>query len=216
MNILKEKPSVDREKTLRQEEKKRDFECLDRIALGSIQDKESAFKTLFDAYHHRIFALVYPVVRSQEEAEDIVQETFVRVYNNAAGFERNSSFFTWIYRIAMNLAIDFTRRKKNKAHSEYSEAHHDSADVDWIAPWREAAPDHKVFHDELQAKMKAALDALPHNHREVLLLREVEGLSYEECADTLNVPKGTIMSRLFHARKKLHELLIPYMRESTV
>jgi RNA polymerase sigma-70 factor, ECF subfamily len=176
-----------------------------------------AFRTLFDKYHRRIFAIALGVVKNPQDAHDIVQEAFVRVHRHLGGFQGSSSFYTWLYRITMNLSIDYHRRKKNAPHVDYDDAlRRDDADVEdadnIMSAFAASADPHKAHsRKELAARMQAALATLPAYHQQVIVLREVEGLSYEEIAKIMKVPKGTIMSRLFHARRKMQSALAEYV-----
>ena len=174
-----------------------------------------AFRVLFDKYHKRAFSVAYGVLKSRQDALDVVQEGFVKVHRHLGSFEGSSSFYTWLYRIVMNLAIDSLRRRKTSRPVEYDDAiarDSDATEGDAIvARMLDANPRKAAIRRELIAKIDAALDELPDYHREVILLREIDGLSYEEMAEILEVPKGTIMSRLFHARKKMQAALAAYV-----
>lgn len=174
----------------------------------------AAFKVLFERYHRRVYAVALGVLKSPQDAHDVVQEAFVKVYKHLPDFQGASSFYTWLYRITMNLAIDQLRRKKTARQVDYDDAvGRDSQPGDnAIAPHLDGAdPSRTHARKELAAKMQAALATLPEYHQQVILLREVEGLSYEEIATIMKVPKGTIMSRLFHARRKMQTALADYV-----
>lgn len=175
----------------------------------------AAFRVLFDKYHKRAFSVAFGVLKNRQDALDVVQEGFVKVHRHLESFEGSSSFYTWLYRIVMNLAIDSLRRRKTSRPVEYDDAirrDSDAAGEDAIlARMLDANPRKAAIRRELVAKIDAALAELPDYHREVILLREVDGMSYEEMAEVLEVPKGTIMSRLFHARKKMQAALADYV-----
>ena len=178
-------------------------------------DKE-AFRKLFDRYHRRAYAVAIGVVKNPDDAQDVVQDAFVRVHKHIQKFEGSSSFYTWLYRIVMNLSIDHVRRATKRKHLDYDDQINRGADKiegdGTIAPTlTDANPRKMALRRELSDTIHAALQELPEHHRAVIVLREVEGLSYEEIADVLDVPKGTIMSRLFHARKKMQASLEPYL-----
>jgi RNA polymerase sigma-70 factor (ECF subfamily) len=177
---------------------------------------QAGFRALFDKYHRRVFAIALGVVKSPQDAHDIVQEAFVRVHRHLGGFQGSSSFYTWLYRITMNLAIDHHRRTKHTRHVDYDDAiGRDEAELQGagnIAPVFNGADPHKTqARKELAARMQAALRELPPHHQQVIVLREVDGLSYEEIANVMKVPKGTVMSRLFHARRKMQAALADYV-----
>jgi RNA polymerase sigma-70 factor (ECF subfamily) len=192
-----------------------DRELVARIRGGD----QRAFRLLFERYHRRAFAVAFGVVKNKEDALDVVQDGFVKVHRHIDKFHGNSSFYTWLYRIVMNLAIDHVRRRKNAKGLEYDdsvrrEADDVAGDGALLPRVLDANPGKTVARRELLGRIQAALDELPEYHRAVILLREIEGLSYEEMAQTLGVPKGTIMSRLFHARKKMQASLRDYVEGS--
>jgi len=175
----------------------------------------NAFKVLFERYHRRVYAVALGVLKSPQDAHDVVQEAFVKVYKHLPDFQGASSFYTWLYRITMNLAIDQLRRRKTARQVDYDDAVGRDSQADdptRIAPHVEASDPGKTHsRKELAGKIQAALATLPEYHQQVILLREVEGLSYEEIAKIMKVPKGTIMSRLFHARRKMQSALAEYV-----
>lgn len=183
------------------------------VALAQAGD-HAAFRSLFERYHRRAFAVAYGVVKNKEDASDVVQEAFVKVHKHLGNFQGTSSFYTWLYRIVMNLAIDHLRRKKTARPIEYDDgiARTPEAGDEAIMPRMMGTnPRRAVLRREVLERVEKALETLPEYHREVILLREVEGLSYEEMAEALEVPKGTIMSRLFHARRKMQAALAEYV-----
>jgi RNA polymerase sigma-70 factor, ECF subfamily len=189
----------------------------DRDLVRRVQEGDhEAFRALYTRYHRRAYAVAYGVVKNKQDALDVVQDGFVKVHKHIDKFQGTSSFYTWLYRIIMNLAIDHVRRRRNAKGLEYDDRV--GRDDDEIAGSSsllprilDANPGKTVIRRELLDRIQAALEELPEYHRAVILLREVEGLSYEEMAQVLDVPKGTIMSRLFHARKKMQAALSDYM-----
>jgi RNA polymerase sigma-70 factor (ECF subfamily) len=179
------------------------------------QGDRTAFRTLFDKYHRRVFAVALGVVKNPSDAHDVVQEAFVKVHRHLATFQGASSFYTWLYRITMNLAIDHLRRKKVARQVDFDESlkrDDEIEDPGNLAPVLTNSDPGKVHsRKELATKIQGALGTLPEIHRQCILLREVEGLSYEEIATIMKVPKGTIMSRLFHARRKMQSALAEYV-----
>jgi len=189
----------------------------DRTLVERVQGgDERAFRALYERYHRRAFAVAYGVVKNKQDALDVVQDGFVKVHKHIGKFQGSSSFYTWLYRIIMNLSIDHVRRRKNSKGLEYDdgvgrEADEVAGDGTLLPRILDANPGKTVVRRELLEKIQGALDELPEYHRAVILLREIEGLTYEEMSETLGVPKGTIMSRLFHARKKMQAALSDYM-----
>lgn len=168
-----------------------------------------AFRGLVEKYEDRVYGMVLGMLRNREDARDVAQEAFVKAYRSLSTFRLEAGFYTWLYRIAMNLAIDHVRRKKRSgAVSSFDEAVAARDDMGEIAAaHHEDGPGRVVDRKELHGQILAALETLPEDQREVVLLREVDGLSYRDIADVMGVPEGTVMSRLFYARKKLQKAL---------
>jgi RNA polymerase sigma-70 factor (ECF subfamily) len=189
----------------------------DRELVRRVQRGEgAAFRELFDRYHRRAYAVAFGVVKNKQDSLDIVQEAFIKVHRHIQSFQGSSSFYTWLYRIVMNLAIDHVRRSKKGRDLDYDDRvrreDDDVAGDGAILPRiLDGNPGKTVLRRELTDAIQRALDELPEYHRAVIILREVEGLSYEEMAKILKVPKGTIMSRLFHARRKMQAALSAYL-----
>lgn len=197
-------------KAAREGEAEVDLELVRRAQTGD----EAAFRSLVERHQRRAFAIALSLVRHEQDARDIVQDAFLRVHKSLPTFQGQSSFFTWLYRIVTNLAIDLVRRPgrnndelaEDKQRSS-SPGGADQPDPLWVARVDGADPVDVLRRKELASRMREAIDALPSYHKAVILMREVEGMSYEEMAEAMNVSKGTIMSRLFHARQKLQKAL---------
>lgn len=174
-----------------------------------------AFRVLMDRYQRRVFSHCYGMVRNQDDAMDMVQETFVKVYKSLERFQHNSSFYTWVYRIATNVCIDFLRKAGRAKTVDYDDAIGRSEDTDDpgnLLPSRLGLNPARVHaRRELLEKIEDAIAQLSDKHRQVILLREVQGLSYQEIADVAEVSIGTVMSRLHHARKNLQDALREYV-----
>jgi RNA polymerase sigma-70 factor, ECF subfamily len=162
-----------------------------------------AFGVLVERYQRRVVGVAMAVVHNQDDAIELSQETFVRAYENLSKFESRSSFSTWLYRIAANLAIDFWRREGRHVvlHGEDAETEIGKMPTTTGDSFKE------VSRLELSARLKQALEELTPEHRAVILLREVEGMSYDEISDVLQCPRGTVMSRLHYARTHLRTIL---------
>ena len=172
-------------------------------------DRE-AFRTLFERYHRRAYALAFGVLRNQDDALDVVQDAFIKAHKYLDKFEGNSSFYTWLYRIVMNLAIDHLRKHRRARPVELDEARLDEgvgADDALLPKMLGSNPGRALMDKQIRARIEEALGELSDNHRAVLVMRELEGMSYEEMAQAMNCSKGTIMSRLFHARKNMQKRL---------
>ncbi len=148
------------------------------------------------------------LVRDEDDAREVVQEAFLRVHRGLDSFHGGSSFFTWLYRIVTNLSIDLIR-KPHRRDAELRDSHEssDEADIPFLSRIDGADPMDVVRRQEIKERIQSALDDLPPYHRGVILMREIQGMSYEEMATAMKVSKGTIMSRLFHARQKLQRAL---------
>lgn len=171
----------------------------------------TAFRILYERYQRRIYAVAFGYVRNQEDALDVVQEAFVKVHKHIERFEGQSSFYTWLYRITANACIDLLRKRRGKA-LEYDDAiRHDGGPATQevfrsLAPMGD--PGQSVQNEEILRAVQAGLAELSEKHRMVIVMRELQGMSYAEIAKAMNCSKGTIMSRLFHARKNLQALLV--------
>jgi RNA polymerase sigma-70 factor (ECF subfamily) len=178
----------------------------------------AAFRSLVQRHQRRAFGIAFALVHHEEDAQEVVQEAFVRVYRNLPAFNGSSSFFTWLYRIVTNLSIDLLRKPSRRETGledapAFDEGADARADFSLLARLGMASPADVVRRKELAACIEDALATLPPYHRGVIVMREIEGLSYEEMAEAMGVSKGTIMSRLFHARKKLQAALAQVYRE---
>jgi len=177
-----------------------------------------ALEELVRFYQDRVYRLAYGLLQDPEDALDVTQEAFLRVHQSVGRFAGKSAFFTWLYRIVVNLCHD-TRRKKARRKHEFSldqviEEREEAGDPPLeIADPYGIAPDEASADQELESKVREAMESLPDKHRTTLLLREVEGLSYEEIAEATHVNIGTVMSRLHYARKRMQEMLRPILGE---
>ncbi len=172
-------------------------------------DKE-AFHLLFDKYKNRVFAAAYSMLRSREDAEDVVQDAFVKAYFSLKKFRQDSSILTWLHRIVHNLCIDEKRKvaRQGGLHEELDESlEKEGAELPGS---RADGPQDILLRRERAKKIQVLLGRLRDEHRQVIMLREIDGLSYEEIAQALRISKGTVMSRLYYARRKLQEGLKDY------
>jgi len=177
-----------------------DWELVQRAQGG---DRE-AFRELVERYQRKIAALALGMLRSREDALDIVQETFTKAYQSLDRFKGDSAFYTWVYRIAHNLCVDHQRRAAKQPQVSL-----DATEPGEPAPLplpdgpRPDQPFDRARDTELGDRLREAIRELTPDHRAVILLRELEGLSYEEISQVLECPKGTVMSRLHYARRQL-------------
>jgi RNA polymerase sigma-70 factor (ECF subfamily) len=183
--------------------KKQDQEL---VALTREGNKQ-AYRMLVERYQSRAYAIAFEILRSREDAQDVVQEAFVKAYLSIKKFEGKASFYTWLYRIVYNLAIDYKRKlsRRGGGPREYDEHTSDSQDgvLRFSAAVRD--PQEALYSKEQALRIQEVLASISEEHRTVVMLREIEGMSYEDIAKTLNISKGTVMSRLHYARKKLQE-----------
>lgn len=189
-----------------------DLVLVDRARTGD----EQAFRALFERYHRRAYSLAFGVVRHRDDALDVVQEAFIKAHRHISKFEGTSSFYTWLYRIVMNLSIDHIRRTKRTRNVEFDDAvgqgESDSVGEESLLPKVLGEnPGRSLVRKEMREQIGSALAELSDNHRAVLVMRELEGLSYEEMAQAMGCSKGTIMSRLFHARRNMQKRLLELM-----
>lgn len=167
-----------------------------------------AFQLLVERYQERVFALVRHYTRVQAEIEDIVQDTFLKVFRKLDSFQHQSSFSTWLHRIAVNTALDFLKRSgRSPVQAVEDPEAVPTALGGAVAGPSVAAPDARLEREEVAAITHRVLDELPEIFRTVLVLREFEDTSYQEMADVLGISIGTVESRLFRARARFREAL---------
>jgi RNA polymerase sigma-70 factor (ECF subfamily) len=186
-----------------------DLELVDRARGG---DPE-AFRELVVRHQRRVYAVALGIVKDRDLAWDVSQEAFVRVHQHLSEFRDESSFSTWIHRITARVAIDVLRKERPSRRSDVADVPEpvlQEAAPGVLSTALGTDPQETVLRRELAARLTEALGQLPDVHRAVLVLREMDGLSYEELAERLSIPRGTVMSRLFHARKKMQALLAGY------
>jgi RNA polymerase sigma-70 factor (ECF subfamily) len=200
-------PPASNNKQERAREAEEDRALIARAQAGDM----AAFRHLVERHQRRAFAVALALVRDENDARELVQDAFLRVFKSLSSFQGGSSFFTWLYRIITNLSIDLIR-KPGRQTTDLEEARLDmddgpEQDLPFLSRFDGADPVDVVRRREIAERLRAALDALPSYHRAVVVMRELDGLSYEEMAQAMGVSKGTIMSRLFHARQKLQRAL---------
>ncbi len=167
-----------------------------------------ALREIFEQHHHKVYRVAYGVLRQREEALDIVQEVFIKLFRSIKNFRGKSRFSTYLYRMAVNTAIDHVR-KAGKSHVSSL----DQEEGFQPAEEPERRPDRIFLYKEMEGKVNEALNELPPDQRTAIVLREVEGLSYQEIAETMKSSIGTVMSRLHYGRRKMQELLRNYLKE---
>lgn len=199
-------------------DKTAEIKLTDELVAKVQQGDKRAFEQLFSLYHKRVVSAAYAIVRNQDDAREVAQETFIRVYNNIAKYQPGTHFYTWIYHITFNLAVDRYRRKKTQHEVEFdNEFQKNYTQPDEVIPPSLGINPEKVFQQaELREQLKKALDSLSEKHRTLIVLCEIEELSYKEIAETLDIPIGTVMSGLHNARLDLQKALRSYMNCSDI
>ncbi len=169
----------------------------------------AAFDQLVGRYRSRIFGMIYNMVHNEQDAWDLAQDSFVKAWKSIARFRGQSSFYTWIYRIVMNVTIDSLRKKQVRGAAEFDDAIQlrEIDPASRTVPHADALPHENLENDEIRVRIDAAIAELTPEHRAVILMKEIEGMQYHEIAESLGCSIGTVMSRLFYARKKLQGLL---------
>ena len=181
-----------------------DHELVGRCQKGDTD----AYGVLVGRYRQRIFGLAYSMLRNEQDAIDLSQETFVKGWRAIRGFQRNASFYTWLYRITTNLCIDHVRRRDRRPMVSFEETIDPDADADHeVAPSNQPSPTDEAQRGELREQIDAAMLKLSPEHRAVVQLREFDGLDYADIARATGCNIGTVMSRLHYARKQLQKLL---------
>ncbi len=182
-----------------------DIDLVKRAQTGDTR----AFDTLVTRYRGRIYAMTYHLIQNDTEAWDLAQEAFIKAWRALPNFKHDAGFYTWLYRIAHNVSYDWLRKKKTQGDGEFDDerTEHRIAVGAEATPKGDPAPDTAMRNAELGQRIQTAIANLSTDHRQVIILREVEGLAYEEIAALVPCSLGTVMSRLFYARKKLQEQL---------
>lgn len=174
----------------------------DHLIRQTLAGELSAFESLIDKYQNRLHHSMTQVLRNSTDAEDIVQDAFVKAFTKLSTFRGGSQFYTWLYRIAHNGAISQIRKRKPTESLD-----HDSGVAAATLEGRQVSPSQRLEQQEQNQQLSAALDCLKEEYRSVLVLREMEGLDYDAIAEILSVPVGTVRSRLHRARTQLKEEL---------
>ncbi len=172
---------------------------------------EKAYRELLDRYQRPVFSLIYRMMRDRELAEDLAQETFVKVFNNLEKYNPKYKFSSWIFKIASNLAIDNLRKKEPKTvsldGSRYARTDDEVAASRISVASEDEDPEQLLLAKELGAEIESAIGSLRAEYRTAILLRHVEGRPYEEIAEIMEVPLGTVKTYIHRARSELRELL---------
>lgn len=173
----------------------------------------SAYDDLVRRYQERIYATLYHMTSNHEDANDLAQEAFIKAFQALKTFKGGSSFYTWVYRIAVNKTINFLKQRKNRTQMSLNDLDFNAEhDPDLVALVSEKTPRREAGLAELQEKLNEAMQTLSEAHRLVVTLHDVQGLSHEEIAKIMDCNIGTVRSRLFYARQQLQGQLVDYLK----
>lgn len=182
---------------------------LDLVARSQGGDSR-AFEDLVVRHRGRVYAMIQNMVKNDADAWDLSQEVFVKVWKALPKFEARAKFTTWLYRIVHNVVYDWMRKRKLESAGEFDDQLMKESQIAVGArttPSQDLRPDQALRNEELRGRIEEAMAKLSPEHQEVVMLREVQGLDYKEIAEVMEISMGTVMSRLFYARKKLQGLL---------
>jgi RNA polymerase sigma-70 factor (ECF subfamily) len=185
----------------------------DDLVRGARRGDLKAYDELVKRYQQRIYATIYHMTSNHEDANDIAQESFIKAFQALRSFKGGSSFYTWLYRIAVNKTINFLKQRKNRMHMSLNDLDFNAEhDPDMMALISEHTPRRAAGLSELQKKLNEALMKLSEPHRLVVVMHDVQGHSHEEIAETMDCNVGTVRSRLFYARQQLQGYLADYLK----
>jgi RNA polymerase sigma-70 factor (ECF subfamily) len=172
-----------------------------------------AFDSLILRYRQRLYAVIYNMTMNAEDAADLTQETFVKAFRSLAKFREKSSFYTWLYRIGVNLTLTHLKRRKIRKFFSFDQASEDggmSKDLEAVSS-TSATSVKKALNNELHEKLNEALSKLSDKHRTIVVLFEIDGLGHKEIAKIMKCTEGTVRSRLFYAKQQLQSYLSEYV-----
>lgn len=187
-----------------------DNAIIERVLKGEVE----AYGTLVRKYQDRIYSVVANYVSNPDDATDIAQDTFVKAYMKLPSFDSSSAFYTWLYRIAVNTAIDFLRRRKSKPVDSLDDERFTIAGFEPASRDPQSNPERVAVVDEQRRALRDSIGHLSNKLRTVLILHDVEGLSQEDVAQILKIPVGTVKSRISRARAELRNLLVKQLGEA--
>ncbi len=185
----------------------------DQIVRRAQKGDLGAYDELVRRYQERIYATIYHMTSNHEDANDLAQEAFIKAYQALKSFKGGSSFYTWVYRIAVNKTINFLKQRKNRSGLSLNDLDFNAEkDPDLVALISDKTPRRDVALGELQKKLNEAMQKLSEQHRLVVTLHDVQGLPHEEIAEIMQCNVGTVRSRLFYARQQLQGYLADYLK----
>lgn len=187
-----------------------DLELVDRVLKGN----KSAFDPLVTKYQNKIFAIISRFISDPAEINDVAQDTFIKAYRGLASFRRESQFYTWLYRIAVNTAKNYlTARDRRPPASDIDSQEAENLTIA-AGLTENASPEKLMMKEQLQQAIFETIDGLQEDLKQAITLREVEGLSYEAIAEAMDCPVGTVRSRIFRAREAIDEIVKPLFSQS--
>lgn len=177
------------------------------VVQRAIGGDQSAFKMLFDKYKQPLYFHILKLVKDREIIEDLLQEIFLKAFDNISSFNPDYAFSTWLYRITTNHSIDFLRKKKLKTFSIHEPIKTKDGEMSIELEDEGSSTDDLIIRKQRSQILREALDSLPEKYREIIKMRHVEELSYQEIADILDLPLGTVKAHIFRARELLYKNL---------
>ena len=184
--------------------REQEVQIVQRVLQGDV----NAFEKLVLEYEKSVYAITQRMTGNAEDAADMTQETFIKAYNSLSSFRGDSKFSVWLYRIATNVCLDFLRSRSRKPTVSLSVEDDDGEEVELDIADESQSPERLLERGLTRDAVRRGLNALSPEYRQILLLREIQGLSYEEIADVLTLEVGTVKSRIFRARKRLCAFLL--------
>ncbi|MCG3147846.1 MAG: ECF RNA polymerase sigma-E factor [Verrucomicrobiae bacterium] len=188
-------------------------QATDETLVACVQGGDmAAYDQLVQRYKERVYATVYHMTGNHEDANDLVQDAFIKAFKSIGGFKRESSFYTWVYRIAVNRTINHLKRGKNRHHFSLDDIDtHIQNDPDFVELMSHVTPRREVGLTELQQKLNEALQKLSEAHRAVVVMHDVQGMTHADIAKAMKCSEGTVRSRLFYARQQMQGILSDYL-----
>ena len=173
----------------------------------ALQGNEKAFESLLKKYRNLVFSIMLKMVRNKQEAEDLTQEAFMKAFSSLSTFNDEFAFSTWLMKIASNNCIDFLRKRKLKTYSIHEPINYKDEKIEIDIPDHDAGPERILIQGERSRMIEEAINELPERYRYVVILRHKEEKSYEEIAEIMNLPLGTVKAQIFRAREILNKKL---------
>ena len=183
------------------------------LVLAAQKGSMKAYEELVHRHRDKVYARAFSILRNEDEAMDLSQEAWVKGWQRLKQFQHNSSFTTWMTRICINLCLDYFRKRQRQQTDSLDQMEEETGGVERRLPVEEFNPTETMEREELRVEIDAAMVKLSHEHRTVLVLHEFERLEYKEIAKAMHCSIGTVMSRLFYARRRLAKILISLKKE---